>query len=131
MGRTSPAYPWYPVQKNTPTRPRIQQATLGNFRCKALGRISVYPLIWALTGAETVIVLPEAAGFRPMDFSGILFMPGWLRVLDLWCHVRLPRLAKLTGRRVQPFARAYKSFPAVRRHGYLIAWAVRKPGESE
>ncbi len=73
--------------------------------------------------------LMESAGFQALGLSGILFMPGWLRFLDLWCHVRLPHLAKLTGWLVLPFAWVYRRFPAVRRHGYLIAWAVRKPAE--
>jgi len=71
--------------------------------------------------------LLESAGFRPIGRSGILFMPGWLRILDLWCHVRMPRMARLTGCLVRPFAWAYRRFPNIRRHGYLIAWAVRKP----
>ena len=73
--------------------------------------------------------LLESAGFRAVGRSGIVFMPGWLRMLDLWCHLHTPRLAKLTGWLVLPFAWAYRRFPALRRHGYLIAWAVAKPAE--
>ena len=36
-------------------------------------------------------------GFEVVDRTGILFMPGWLRMLDLWLHVRSPKLAGLTG----------------------------------
>jgi SAM-dependent methyltransferase len=71
--------------------------------------------------------LLESAGFRAFGRGGILFMPGWLRILDLWCHVHAPRFARLTGWLVSPFARAYRRFPALRRHGYLIAWAALKP----
>lgn len=71
--------------------------------------------------------LLETAGFHALDWSGILFMPGWLRILDLWCHVHAPRLARLTGALVRPFAWAYRRFPPVRRLGYLIAWAAVKP----
>jgi SAM-dependent methyltransferase len=71
--------------------------------------------------------LLESAGFRSIGQSGILFMPGWLRVMDLWCHVHTPQLARLTGWLVSPFAWAYRSIPSLRRHGYLIAWAVSKP----
>jgi SAM-dependent methyltransferase len=71
--------------------------------------------------------LLESAGFRAIGQSGILFIPGWLRMLDLWCHVHAPRLSRLTGWLVSPFAWAYRSFPVLRRHGYLIAWAVAKP----
>ncbi len=73
--------------------------------------------------------LLESAGFRAIGRSGIVFMPGWLRMLDLWCHVHAPRLARLTGWLVSPFAWAYRRFPALRRHGYLIAWAVIKPAD--
>ena len=71
--------------------------------------------------------LLESAGFRALDWSGLLFMPGWLRILDLWCHVRAPTLTPLTGRMVAPFAWVYRKFPLIRRLGYLIAWAGVKP----
>ena len=71
--------------------------------------------------------LLERAGFRVIGLSGILFMPGWLRMADLWCHVRSSRLTRLTSLLVEPFAWAYRRLPAVRRHGYLIACAVTKP----
>lgn len=71
--------------------------------------------------------LLTSAGFRVTALTGILFMPGWLRMLDLWCHVRSPRLAGITGWLVRPFAWAYRRFPSVRRHGYLIACVAVKP----
>lgn len=71
--------------------------------------------------------LLESAGFQPLGWSGILFMPGWLRILDLWCHVHAPRLERLTERLLLPFTWAYRRFPRIRRLGYLIAWAVIKP----
>ena len=71
--------------------------------------------------------LLESAGFRYRATSGILFIPGWLRMLDLWCHTRCPRLTRLTGWLVGPFAWLYRRVPAVRRHGYLLACVVDKP----
>lgn len=71
--------------------------------------------------------LLESAGFRFTAISGILFMPGWLRMFDLWCHTRCPRLTRLTGWLVGPFAWLYRRIPAVRRHGYLLACVVDKP----
>jgi SAM-dependent methyltransferase len=65
--------------------------------------------------------LLEDVGFRVTASSGILFMPGWLRMLDLLLHTRYPRWAGLTAPAVALFAWAYRRFPAVRRHGYLIA----------
>ncbi len=69
----------------------------------------------------------ESAGFRVRATSGILFMPGWLRMLDLWCYTRCPRLTRLTGWLVRPFAWLYRRYPAVRRHGYLLACVIEKP----
>lgn len=72
--------------------------------------------------------LLTSAGFRVTALSGILFMPGWLRMLDLWCHVHDLRVAAaLTGWGVRPFAWLYRHVAAVRRHGYLIACLAVKP----
>ncbi len=71
--------------------------------------------------------LLESAGFRVRATSGILFMPGWLRMLDLWCYTRRPRLTRLTDWLVRPFAWLYRRSPAVRRHGYLLACVIEKP----
>jgi SAM-dependent methyltransferase len=71
--------------------------------------------------------LLESAGFRVTALTGLLFMPGWLRMLDLLCHTRVPRLASVTGWLVRPFAWLYRRVPTVRRHGYLIAAVVDKP----
>jgi SAM-dependent methyltransferase len=72
--------------------------------------------------------LLESVGFRVLAHSGILFLPGWLRMADLWLHTRGMRgLARLTGALTRPFAALYRHVPAVRRHGYLIALLVEKP----
>lgn len=71
--------------------------------------------------------LLESAGFRVTAQTGLLFMPGWLRMLDLLCHTRFSRLAPVTGWLVRPFAWLYRRVPLVRRHGYLIAAVVEKP----
>jgi SAM-dependent methyltransferase len=74
--------------------------------------------------------LLESAGFRVTAQTGLLFMPGWLRMLDLLCHTRFPRLAPVTGWLVRPFAWLYRRVPMVRRHGYLIAAVVEKPASA-
>ena len=69
----------------------------------------------------------EAVGFRVIARSGILFMPGWLRMADLWLHVRGSSLARWTGALTRPFAALYRRSPWLRRHGYLIALLAEKP----
>ena len=73
--------------------------------------------------------LLEGVGFRVMAQTGILFLPGWLRMADLWCHTSAPRLTGLTGALVRPFAWLYRTVPGVRRHGYLIVCVVTKVTE--
>ena len=69
----------------------------------------------------------EARGFRVVAETGILFIPGWLRMLDLACHVWCRPLAPATRALVAPFVRLDRRFPALRRHGYLLATVVVKP----
>ncbi len=59
--------------------------------------------------------------------TAILFIPGWLRMLDLACYSWFRPLATLTGACVWPFAFLDRHVPAVRRHGYLLATVVTKP----
>jgi SAM-dependent methyltransferase len=69
----------------------------------------------------------EEAGFRVTGRSGILFLPGWLRMIDLFWNTRWPRSNFLLAPLFVPFAFLYRRFPALRRWGYLIACAVEKP----
>ena len=69
----------------------------------------------------------EDAGLDVQMESGLLFMPGWLRMLDLWCHTHARPLAALAGALVQPFVWLERKIPALRRHGYLLASVGRKP----
>jgi hypothetical protein len=69
----------------------------------------------------------QSAGFMVTAETSLLFLPGWLRLLDLWCHTRARRLTALTGPLVKPFAWLYRRVPLVRRHGYLIACVAEKP----
>lgn len=76
----------------------------------------------------------EAAGFRVVGESGILFMPGWLRMLDLTLHSWAPSLGWLTGPPVRLFGALRRRFPGLRRHGYLLATVVERsdsPGPSD
>jgi exosortase/archaeosortase family protein len=69
----------------------------------------------------------ERAGFEQVGESGLLFIPGWLRMLDLACWAWARPLARLTGLAVRPFAWMERRWPRLCRHGYLIAAFVRNP----
>ena len=68
----------------------------------------------------------ERAGLSVVAETAILFMPGWLRMLDLACHAWCRPLATITGACVWPFVVLDRHVPAVRRHGYLLATVVTK-----
>lgn len=68
------------------------------------------------------------SGFRVLDRTGILFIPGWLRMLDLFLHVRNPRSAVWTKPFVGSFAALSRRHPGINRYGYLIAFVVENPG---
>jgi SAM-dependent methyltransferase len=95
---------------------------------QGLYSIGAYPygLEKSFTPSELRRLL-ESVGFQTKGLSGVLFIPGWLRMLDLWLHARGSRLERLTGMLVRPFASLFRRLPGLRRHGYLIAWAVEKP----
>ncbi len=69
----------------------------------------------------------ERAGLSVVAETAILFIPGWLRILDLACHAWCRPLASLTAACVWPFVLADRHVPAVRRHGYLLATVVTRP----
>ncbi len=69
----------------------------------------------------------EGCGFRVVAETGILFMPGWLRMLDLACHAYLPALAPVTALMLRPFAWLDRHWAGARRHGYLIVAVGEKP----
>jgi SAM-dependent methyltransferase len=64
--------------------------------------------------------LMTACGFRVIHETAILFIPGWIRMLDLACHTAWPRLTPLTSALVKPFVMLDRYCPPLRRHGYLI-----------
>jgi len=68
----------------------------------------------------------ERAGLEVVAETAILFIPGWLRMLDLACHAWCRPLAVVTGALVRPFIFLDRHVPAVRRHGYLLATVVTK-----
>lgn len=68
----------------------------------------------------------EKAGLQVVAETAILFLPGWLRMLDLACHTWCRPLSAVTGALVRPFVWLDRHVPAVRRHGYLLATVVTK-----
>ena len=69
----------------------------------------------------------ENAGLEVVAETAILFIPGWLRMLDLACHTWCRPFAAVTGALVRPFVFLDRHVPAVRRHGYLLATVAMKP----
>jgi len=94
----------------------------------ALNRVGRYPygMEKSFTPGELRRLL-ESAGFRTTGRSGVLFMPGWLRVLDLYLHFTRSAFAPVPAAFVRVFAWMYRRVPAVRAHGYLMALAAVKP----
>ncbi len=69
----------------------------------------------------------ENAGLEVVAETGILFMPGWLRLAELACHAWCRPIAPVAAAFLRPFVFLDRHFPAVRRHGYLLATVVTKP----
>lgn len=67
------------------------------------------------------------AGFEVLDRTGILFVPGWLRMADLYVHIRYRGASFLFEPLFRSFSFLYKKSVFLRRHGYLIACVARKP----
>jgi SAM-dependent methyltransferase len=69
----------------------------------------------------------ERAGFEVVAEDGILFIPGWLRILDLACHTWWRPASRVTGSLSALFGRLARRFPRLHRHGYLIAAVGIRP----
>jgi SAM-dependent methyltransferase len=73
----------------------------------------------------------QHAGLEVVSETAILFIPGWLRMLDLAGHVWCRPAASVTGMLVRPFVFLDRHLPLLRRHGYLLATVVTKPGTAD
>ena len=67
------------------------------------------------------------AGFRVVSDDAILFIPGWLRMLDLFFHTKWRPGVELTRVGVDAFRWIGEHVPAVRRHGYLVVAVGERP----
>jgi SAM-dependent methyltransferase len=75
---------------------------------------------------RTLRQMLETAGFRVVHETGILFIPGWLRMADLAAHVWCKPLTRLTAPMVSVFRAIDRRVAGVRRHGYLLATVVER-----
>jgi SAM-dependent methyltransferase len=66
------------------------------------------------------------AGFEVRAETGILFIPGWLRMADLAAHTWCRPLTTVTAPLVRVFAWIDARVPRARRHGYLLATVVTR-----
>ena len=82
-------------------------------------------------GEAPVLILACIAldqGVSPTLTTGASIYPAVQNLMiDLALHARGSRFERATRWLVRPFESLFRRFPAVRRHGYLIAWAVEKP----
>jgi len=93
-----------------------------------LGRLGLYAYGYEKSYSRRALRrMIEGAGLDVRMESGILFIPGWLRMLDLWCHTRARPLARVTRALVLPFTWLHRQVPALSRYGYLIASVGEKP----
>ena len=67
-----------------------------------------------------------SAGLRVESETAILFVPGWLRMFELWCHTRGSRLERPARWAIRVFVWLDRHAPQVRRHGYLLASTARR-----
>jgi len=69
----------------------------------------------------------EHTGFEVFAEDGILFIPGWLRILDLACQTWWRPASRLTGAASALFGKLARRFPTLHRHGYLLASVGIRP----
>lgn len=69
----------------------------------------------------------ERAGLGVAAETSILFIPGWLRMLDLACYSWCRPFSVVTAALVWPFVWLDRHVAAVRKHGYLLATVAIKP----
>lgn len=68
----------------------------------------------------------EKANFEVESYGSLLFMPGILRILDIFLFLHMRPLTKLSKILLAPFAFLYDRFRFFKQKGYLIACVARK-----
>ncbi len=72
------------------------------------------------------INLLEKTGFKILAEESLLFMPGWLRMMDLFCFQHAPYLLSSTQKLINFFDFLYKKNGFFHRRGYLLAMILKK-----
>lgn len=70
--------------------------------------------------------LVKKIGFKIIAERSLLFMPGILRMFDLFCYHHAPYFLPLTKICLKPFTFFYKRIEFFRRRGYLLALVLTK-----
>lgn len=90
-------------------------------------RMGLYPFGFEKSfSKKKMIQLLKNADFKIIYQSSLLFMPGFLRILDLFFYCHLRPLVKYNKVLMTPFVSLYNHFKFFRSHGYLIAFIVEK-----
>jgi SAM-dependent methyltransferase len=94
-----------------------------------LERLKLYPYSPERAfGAGELRAAVERSGLTVQHRTGLLFVPGIVRLADLFLHVRGARLERLTSAATRPFEYAELRWEWARRLGYLVAVVARKVG---
>jgi SAM-dependent methyltransferase len=95
---------------------------------KAMQKLRLYPYGYEkwYTNNQLAEKL-ESTGLRVIRRDGILFLPWFLRFLDLFFWLKAPILSCITGFFVEPFRRLSNAFEIFRKLGYLTVCVVQKP----
>src|SRR5262249_45700526 len=70
----------------------------------------------------------ERNGLTVEHRTGLLFLPGIVRLADLFLHVRGMQAERVMSAAARPFAYAERRWEWARRLGYLVAGVARKGG---
>ncbi len=93
----------------------------------ALERFDLYPYSPERAfGAAELRATVERNGLTVEQRTGLLFVPGFVRLADLFLHVRGFPLQRLTAAATRPFEYAEQRWEWARRLGYLVAVVARK-----
>jgi hypothetical protein len=92
-----------------------------------LDRLNLYPYSPERAfGASELRAVVERNGLTVEQRTGLLFVPGVVRLADLFLHVRGLPMQGLTSAVTRPFEYAESRWEWSRRLGYLVAVVARK-----